>query len=179
MADGSFGTTDTTAVAGSGPFRRPIVGCVYWGGSGTSGGDGTLDSIRIVLDDAGANNNVKVALYLRSDDSFVDSCAGVVVDLGGTGIQKFDFVLGSSVTNGTKYYFMCTAQNGTYSILRKNTSDANDEAFTDGAICYGTAWQDPFTPTGEETSRFVFFEVFWSSAGGPAAAGQILQVITQ
>ena len=175
MADGSFGTLDTT-VGEVG--RQSINGCAYKGGSATSNGAGTLDSIRILIDDAGTNDLIKVALFKESDSTLVDSCAGVTVDLGGVGIQKFDFVLGTAITDATGYYFMCTANGGTYSVLKNETG--SEYMRWDLDLCYGTAWHDPFSPTHSYSGHKMAFEVFWSSVGGGGAwQGQVVPVSIQ
>ena len=163
-----FGPIDT----GDSPSAI-VVNEWYCGSVATSNGSGTLDSVCFLLRHSGDEiTQVRCALYLVSDSSFVDSTYHRALDLDATVEVWFRFVNGVSITDATEYVTVCQA-NGEISSLRTYLADAGP-VWRYADLSVTLPWPDPINSTVTIFSNYYHaFKVSYSTGAAPPT-GQVI-----
>ena len=145
-----------------------------WANRASPASSGTLDSMKVYLNTTTATHNVKGAVYLWSDTSFVDSTEIIAVGTGAAWVY-FDFVNNASITASTEYAIAVwsEAADGDCVIY----FDLGGGSSAQGSATYGV-W---FTPkwTGVENEYGSFPISIYAYYTPVAAAGQVIIINTQ
>jgi len=132
---------------------------------------GTLDSIKVWLTVSTQPHLVKLAVYLWSDTSLVDSTEIIDVPLG-EGWVYFDFVNNASITDGTEYALAVMAE-ATAGVAVIDFSTSGGTHAGDYDFDYGV-WPDPLTTLDQ--GGLYLFSIYCFYTAEEEAAGQIIMI---